>query len=282
MLPRGTRYILPPESEVLREFENKAVNIFKKAGFSEIICPLLEYIDVIKEGVKDVGGIFTLTEPMTGKVLGIREDFTPQVVKASRDIKKPAKLYYRGRILRVPKSYFLQSIELHQVGAEVIGEYSMSELINLGIETMRACEIDSFLVVLGHGEFVKIFSDEFDVPVQILTKKDYSKLSKFLGGREEIVDAVLGISGSLDNVFGISSKLDEILKILVGVAYDVPAKVVFDLTDEPKRIYHTGVLFSVLTRAGEVLSGGEYVIEGNRGCGFGVDLNLLAGSLERS
>ena len=99
MLPKGTRYILNPESERIRKLEDRIISVLNTLGYEEIICPLIEYEDVVREGIgTGYEGIFRLIEPSTGKTMSIREDFTPQIVSGGQ-----ISFVYRGGTPVIPR-----------------------------------------------------------------------------------------------------------------------------------------------------------------------------------
>lgn len=133
--PRGTRDILPPESEAWRWVIGRADAIFRLYGYREIILPVMEYTEVFARGIGESTDIvqkemFTF-EDKGGRSLTLRPEATAGVARAfvQHHLEKaglPLKLYYQGAMFRHERPQAGRYRQFHQLGVELIGSPSPS------------------------------------------------------------------------------------------------------------------------------------------------------------
>lgn len=130
---KGMSDILPPDSLLWREVEEKARKIFDTYGFEEIRTPIVEPTELFIRSVGETSAIvekemYTF-EDKKGVSLTLRPEGTAPVVRAYIEsglhAKDPiAKLYYFGPMFRYEQPQKGRSRQFFQIGAELLGAES--------------------------------------------------------------------------------------------------------------------------------------------------------------
>src|SRR5262245_40482487 len=133
---RGTRDILPPESETWNFVEAAARDVFRLYNFHEIRTPIIEDLTLFKRSVGEETDIVSKemfawedrarAESERGQWLALRPENTAGVVRAYIEHKlweRPGltKLYYMGPQFRRERPQKGRYRQFYQIGAEVIG-----------------------------------------------------------------------------------------------------------------------------------------------------------------
>jgi ATP phosphoribosyltransferase regulatory subunit len=144
--PTGVRPLLAGETARRRRIELRFVDALTSAGFSEVVLPIIDYVEPYA----------ALVEPATAKqsyrfvdregdLIAIRSDFTPMLARAlapsiaPEDL--PLRLFYRGDVIRVEASRLGANRELFQIGAEIVGDDSIDAdvaMLRLAADLVRA------------------------------------------------------------------------------------------------------------------------------------------------
>jgi len=127
---RGTRDLLPPETELWNQIEATARRVFERYSFGEIRTPIFEETQLFARGVGEETDIvskemYTFT-PEQGQSLTLRPENTAGVVRAyvERQLGETGqlqKLYYIGPQFRRERPQKGRYRQFFQIGAEVIG-----------------------------------------------------------------------------------------------------------------------------------------------------------------
>jgi len=127
---RGTRDILPPESDKWLWLERKCRSVLGRFGYSEIRSPIFEYTELFQKGTGASTDIvlkqmYTF-EDRGGRSLTLRPEGTPSVARAviERGLLKRSralKLYYIGPMFRYDRPQAGRYRQFDQLGAELIG-----------------------------------------------------------------------------------------------------------------------------------------------------------------
>ena len=126
LLPDGIEESLPDEAAWLEVHRRELLDMFASWGYELVIPPLIEYLESLLVGPSDDLDLqtFKLTDQLTGRMMGVRADMTPQVARIDAHMLKrdaPARLCYLGTVLRTrPGGRDLTRSPL-QLGAELYG-----------------------------------------------------------------------------------------------------------------------------------------------------------------
>ena len=295
LLPEGIEEILPDEARRLEALRRRLLDVFSTWGYELVMPPLIEYLDALLTGTGSDMDLqtFKLTDQLTGRMMGVRADMTPQAARIDAHYLKrnqPARLCYVGSVLRTRPDVFAGSRELLQLGAELFGHpgpESDIEVIRLMLATLAAAGVRNPHVDLGHVGVFRGLAAAAGIPVAIeeelfeaLQRKARQTVEQLLAGVEApaatkaMLPALLELSGGADTLTRARSVLKaapaavlDSLNNLEAVAAALTRDgqtVNFDLTELRGYRYYTGVVFSALV-AGQ----GQAVAKGGRYDGIG-------------
>ncbi|MDQ2978132.1 MAG: ATP phosphoribosyltransferase regulatory subunit, partial [Acidobacteriota bacterium] len=127
---KGTRDLLPPESEKYAAVEAIAREVFAGYGYGEVRTPVLESTELFARSVGETTDIvhkemYTFPD-RKGRSLTLRPENTAGVVRAvlERGIERlgrPLRLWYAGEQFRYERPQKGRYREFRQIGAELIG-----------------------------------------------------------------------------------------------------------------------------------------------------------------
>ncbi|MEJ2106237.1 MAG: ATP phosphoribosyltransferase regulatory subunit [Acidiferrobacteraceae bacterium] len=317
LLPDGIEEVLPQEARRLERFRRRVLDLLERWGYALVMPPLIEYLDSLLTGVAQELDLqtFKITDQLSGRLMGIRADMTPQAARIDSHYLKhsgPVRLCYAGPVLRTRPDEAGGSREPVQLGAELFGHSgpaSDAEIICLMIATLEVVGIDSLHVDLGHvGIFRELAkaagldADQEATLFDAMQRKAESEIHERLGAwgvdrtLQELLTALPGLNGDAAvlvearekfskapaNVLG---ALDDLEQVSERVRRDLPdRKLFYDLAELSGYGYHTGVVFSAFIpgHGNAIANGGRYDGIGavfgrpRPATGFGVDLRLLA------
>jgi histidyl-tRNA synthetase len=127
---RGTRDLLPPETELWNHIEATARRVFERYSFGEIRTPIFEETQLFARGVGEETDIVSKEmytfSPEAGQSLTLRPENTAGVVRAYIEHQlgetgQLQKLYYIGPQFRRERPQKGRYRQFFQIGAEVIG-----------------------------------------------------------------------------------------------------------------------------------------------------------------
>lgn len=157
-LPTGVAALFFDSARRRRRLEERLVERLDRGGFSEVILPVVDYLDPYEEmPVQTSAGELYRFVDRDGEVLALRSDFTPMLARLLaprlKTLELPLRLFYRGDVLRCQEERPGRQRELYQLGAEVIGddgEAAEETVLRQCLELLSACASKRrMLVVLG-------------------------------------------------------------------------------------------------------------------------------------
>lgn len=315
LLPEHIADVLPAEARRIEEMRRKLLDLARGHGFELVIPPLLEHLESLLSGPGSALDLktFKLVDQLSGRMVGVRADTTPQVARIDAHLLNRAgvtRLCYCGPVLHALPSGSMSSREQLQFGAEIYGHAGLEadlEIQDLALDGLRAAGVGPLTVDLGDARIVRAVLAGVPLDVQALTDivaaltaKDRSELQALsarcdaatrealltlldLYGGEEVLAAA---RARLPARPAIAAALDDLawLGKHVRTARE-GVSVGYDLSDMSGYAYYSGVRFAVYaggcTEA--LLRGGRYdevgaVFGRNRpAVGFSLDLRALSG-----
>jgi ATP phosphoribosyltransferase regulatory subunit len=317
LLPDGVEEILPAEARKLEALRRRLLDLYDSWGYDLVITPLIEFLDSLLVGSSHDLDLhtFKLTDQLSGRMMGVRADITPQVARIdahSLHREGTVRLCYADSVLHTRPRGLLASRAPIRIGAELFGHSGPAadiELICLMHQTMQSAEIGEITLVLGHvGIFrtlVQAAALTQDVENELfdaLQRKAYEEIDGLL---ERLVsnESLRGMLKELSRLSGdasvlqkaqhvfrdapaaVKAELRELEAIAKGVQARLPeTQLGFDLCELRGYQYHTGIVFAAYTpgygRA--VAKGGRYDAIGEvygrarPASGFDSDLKTLA------
>lgn len=158
LLPVGIEEILPPQAALVEGLRRELLDLYRGWGYELVIPPLIDYLESLLVGTGHDLDLhtFKLTDQVTGRLLGVRADMTPQVARIdAHHLRRegPTRLCYLGSVLNTRPDGFAGSRSPLQIGAEIFGHSGCEsdvEILRLVMLTLRTAGIDSVYLDLGH------------------------------------------------------------------------------------------------------------------------------------
>jgi len=215
MSPVGVASLLPERARLQRRLETQVIDHFIRAGYQEVIPPLVEYLDVIAPvlGGGLVDRAYTFADRATGRLMVLRPDVTPQIARMVAqllaDQREPLRFCYRATVFRHEEAHAGREREVMQVGVELIGPSDAAadaEVIVLALSALEALSIGGVRVALGHPGVFEGLLEGTDAPEPVvrelrdaLARRDRTELtalarkalpSKRAGQMEALIDSI--------------------------------------------------------------------------------------------
>ena len=83
LLPEHIADVLPSEARRIEEMRRKLLDLARSYGFELVIPPMLEHLESLLSGTGHALDLktFKLVDQLSGRMLGVRADMTPQVAR---------------------------------------------------------------------------------------------------------------------------------------------------------------------------------------------------------
>jgi ATP phosphoribosyltransferase regulatory subunit len=295
MLPEGIDELMPEQATRLELLRRKLIDRMQSWGYKLVFPPLVEYLDSLLTGTGKALDIqtFKLTDQMSGRLMGIRADMTPQLARIAahnlRDHEGVLRLCYIGNVLHtLPKGQGTSRNPI-QLGAEIYGHAgpeSDMEIVQLMIEMLAATDLDNDLLLdIGHvGIYRGLASDVGLTDPQeqelfaALQRKDILQIQTLLaeyqlaaepramllalaelnGGIEVLEQAKQVLSHASESVQQALTTLQAMAELMAQRLPNIAIN--FDLAELRGYHYHTGVVFAAYQAdsAQAIALGGRY------------------------
>lgn len=322
LLPDGVEELLPAEAMQVELLRRSLLDLFQRWGYELVIPPMLEYTESLLVGL---GGdidllTFRVTDQLTGRMMGLRADITPQAARIdAHSLKRegPVRLCYAGSVLHTKPKKPLASRSPIQLGAELYGDNSSAsdlEIICLMLETLRTAGLSGLTLDVGHVGIYRavvvaagLNADQEQIYFDILQRKAAAELTSFIAQlrvSDKQAAQLQGLAmlhgGSdvlargralFDDIPAAMAAIDSLDALASALAARLPEiAFYFDLAELRGYHYHTGLVFSALVpEHGQALaSGGRYDDIGKvfgrarPATGFSIDLKALLGLLPKT
>ena len=321
LLPAGIDEVLPPQAAELEALRRALLDLYMGWGYELVMPPFIDYLDSLLTGTgRDLDlQTFKITDQLSGRLLGVRADMTPQVARIDAHQfrrEAPTRLCYLGTVLHTRTDGFAGTRSPLQIGAEIYGHdgpESDVEILRLLVETLETAGIASAYLDLGHVGVYRGLAYEaglsrtnemrlFDA-LQRKAKPEIADLIVDAGVGGAIGDMLLALpdlngddalerAGSALHRAGapVQAALDRLRRVADELARWLPnLPVHFDLAELRGYTYKTGVVFAAFVPGWglEIARGGRYDDIGSvfgrarPAVGFSTDLKGLTALAER-
>ena len=188
VLPDYVEDVLPPEAARMEQTRRALLDAFAAAGYALVNPPLIEHLDALLTGTgQDLEhNTFKLIDPLSGKILGVRPDITPQVARidatyhAESQADAERRYCYAGEVLRTHASIGT-SRALTQVGAELFGAATVEgdvEIVKLMISSAHAAGAAPLLLDCGHVGVFKALAHHYELSPKATQAADAALAAK--------------------------------------------------------------------------------------------------------
>src|SRR5437867_1705584 len=158
LLPEKFEDILPPQAQRIERMRAKLLELFRVHGYQLVIPPMLEYLESLLTGTGHDLDLrtFKLVDQLSGRMMGVRADITPQVARIDAhlmDREGVARLCYAGSVLLTRPRGLASTREPLQIGAEIYGHAGIEsdlEIQTLLVEALAACGVSGARLDVGH------------------------------------------------------------------------------------------------------------------------------------
>ena len=317
LLPEGIEEALPQQARQLEALRRRLLDLFESWGYDLVMPPFIEYLESLLTGTGNDLDLqtFKLTDQLTGRMMGVRADMTPQVARIDAHHLKtavPTRLCYNGTVLHTRPGGFAGSRSLLQVGAELFGHAGIEsdvEVLNLMVETLKQAGVDDLYLDLGHVGIYRglvdqagLDSEQEAILFDALQRKAKPEIAEILNDWSldkavaEMLTALTDLNGN-DSVLiearavlkqadqPVHDALENLQQIASLLQQRVPdLKLHYDLAELRGYHYHTGAVFAAYIpgRGQAIAQGGRYDGIGRAfgqsrpATGFSTDLRTLA------
>lgn len=314
VLPDHIADILPSEARHIEEIRRNLLDMARCYGYELVMPPLLEHLESLLSGTAQELDIhtFKLVDQVSGRMIGIRADTTPQVARIDAHLLNRAgvtRLCYCGPVLHTLAHGAYATREPLQFGAEIYGHAGIEadlEILLLALDVFKSVNTSNITVDLADARIVNILLAAADLPLSqrrliqsALANKDSTELVyltrdcsrpiaqgllhlvrlygdySILHEARKILPSLHGIDGALSELSWLASQVKN-------------ASVRFDLADLQGYTYYTGIRFSLyvdgmnnaLARGGRYDEVGSVFGRKRPAVGFSLDVKALASATE--
>ena len=310
VLPDHIADVLPSEAHHIEEIRRDLLDMARCYGYELVMPPLIEHLESLLSGTGQALDLqtFKLVDQLSGRMMGLRADCTPQVARIDAHLLNRAgvtRLCYCGPVVHTRPSGPHATREPLQFGAELYGHTGLEadlEILTLALDALKAARVDNISVDLADARIVRALLQGVQLPATemaalhaALAAKDASELksltrhspaatsqalqdlvtlygdAKVLDHAEARLPTIPAIRNALAHLRWLASHLDG-------------ATASFDLADLRGYAYYSGARFSMYApgASDSLARGGRYdevgaVFGRNRpAVGFSLDIKAVA------
>ena len=309
LLPEHIEDVLPAEARAMERLRRAILDLFEVHGYELVAPPLLEYVESLLSGTgRDLDlATFKLVDQLSGRMMGVRADHTPQVARIDAHLlnrQGVARLCYCGSVLHTVPAGMTKMREPIQIGAELYGHAGLEadvEIVQLMIAALKTAGIGRVHLDLGNPTIYRELAKgqpsrpspkaEGEELFHAVQQKD-APAAKELGG--EAFAALTALNGGSREVIAqarrrlpkskpVASALDALEKL--AARCEAPGvDVSVDLAELGGFNYESGLVFAAFTPGSPdaIARGGRYDEVGasfgraRPATGFTLDLRQLA------
>jgi ATP phosphoribosyltransferase regulatory subunit len=315
VLPDHIADVLPSEARRIEELRRDLLDTARGYGYELVMPPLLEHLESLLTGTGEALDLqtFKLVDQLSGRMMGLRADTTPQVARIDAHLlnrQGVTRLCYCGPVLHTRPDRPHATREPLQFGAEIYGHAGLEadlEALKLALDCLRASSVENLTVDMADARIVRSLLEGVALTPQALAAlhaalaaKDASALRQitqdFPAAARDGLLALPSLYGDASvlaraqQVLPDSPRMREALEQLRWLGSQVEgAQVSYDLADLRGYAYYSGARFAIYTPGASdaLVRGGRYdevgaVFGRNRpAVGFSLDLKELVGVAAR-
>ena len=314
LLPEHIADVLPAQARRIEALRRALLDRARAYGFELVMPPLLEHIESLLSGTGRELDLktFKLVDQLSGRLLGLRADTTPQAARIDAHLlnrEGVTRLCYCGPVLHTRPTGLAATREPLQFGAEIFGHAGLEadlEAAELALDSLSVASVGDLLIDLADArvlrgvltgvtmdaaqlqDIVQALADKDASTLQALTmrlpaqtRRDLAALLRLYGG-DEVLEAARTELAAHPLV---QTALDQLQWLANHLRVAYPSlRVGFDLSDMSGYAYYSGARFAIYSAgcSDALARGGRYdevgaVFGRNRpAVGFSLDLKSLA------
>ena len=292
LLPDGVADVLPEQAQVIESLRRDALDFLASRGYQLVYTPFIEYIESLSslsESNQDLDlATFKVIDQLSGRLLGVRADMTPQVARIDAHVHPVAgiaRYCYAGTVLHTKPQGFNTTRAPLQLGAELFGSDSIDadvEMIDVMLGLLaKAGYADGIHLDLGHvGLFRSLvnraglskatertLSDLYqrkalpelaDFTATLSFGADFYALGRYAS---DLTALQAHLSADVLADAGFKAALDAVVQTQAEIQTRWPElHIGIDIVELRSYHYHTGLMYAVYApnRAAPLAQGGRY------------------------
>lgn len=320
VLPDHIADVLPSEARHIEELRRTLLDAARGYGYELVMPPLVEHLESLLSGTGQALDLqtFKLVDQLSGRMLGVRPDTTPQVARIDAHLLNRAgvaRLCYCGPVLHTRPDRPHATREPLQFGAELYGHAGLEadlEVLQLALDCLQSTQLSGLILDLADARVIRSLladaaaSDEQMSAIHAaLATKDVTELRAITAGIGSLSAAAREGLLALVGLYGDAKVLDEAARVLPDTpvlrealsqmrwlashlaSHPSGVRVSFDLADLRGYAYYSGIRFGLYTPGASdaLVRGGRYdevgaVFGRNRpAVGFSLDVRELVAAV---
>ncbi len=309
VLPDHIADVLPSEARHIEEIRRDLLDMARCYGYELVMPPLLEHLESLLSGAGEALDLqtFKLVDQLSGRMMGLRADSTPQVARIDAHLLNRdgvTRLCYCGPVLHTRPASPHATREPLQFGAEIYGHSGLEadlEVLTLALDSLKVAQVNAIGVDMADARIVRALLQGAGLDAahtthihSALAAKDASELKGLLRsvpaataqallallqlyGDEQVLAQARKILPALPEITVALSDLQWLSSHLEGVS------VSFDLADLRGYSYYSGAMFSLyapgasdaLVRGGRYDEVGQVFGRKRPAVGFSLDIKAV-------
>jgi ATP phosphoribosyltransferase regulatory subunit len=314
LLPEHIADVLPAQARRIEELRRALLDRARGYGFELVMPPLLEHLDSLLSGTGRELDLktFKLVDQLSGHMLGLRADTTPQAARIDAHLlnrEGVTRLCYCGPVLHTRPTGLAATREPLQFGAEIFGHAGLEadlEATELALDSLTAAGVQGLVIDLADARVLRgvlagvpLDAARLQDIVQALSAKDAATLAALTAdvpqAARQALGSLLSLYGSVE-VLGVAREqlpqrplvqaaLDQLAWLASHLKAAYPGLAIgFDLGDMSGYAYYSGPRFAIygagsseaLARGGRYDEVGAVFGRSRPAVGFSLDLKSLA------
>jgi ATP phosphoribosyltransferase regulatory subunit len=314
LLPEHIADVLPAQARRVEDLRRALLDRARGYGFELVMPPLLEHLESLLTGTGRELDLktFKLVDQLSGRMLGLRADTTPQAARIDAHLlnrEGVTRLCYCGPVLHTRPAGLAATREPLQFGAEIFGHAGLEadlEAAELALDCLQAAQVGELVIDLADARVLRgvlagvpLDAAQLQDIVQALSDKDAPTLETLTcsipAEARSSLRALLRLYGG-DEVLTVARRelppralvreaLDHLQWLANHLRSAFPAlKLGYDLSDMSGYAYYSGSRFAVygagssdaLARGGRYDEVGAVFGRNRPAVGFSLDLKALA------
>lgn len=316
LLPDGIEEILPPQAQRVEYLRRHLIDVLNNWGYDFVMPPALEYLESLLTGAgKNLDlRTFKVTDQLSGRLMGLSADATPQVARIDAHSLAPegvSRLSYCRTVFHTKAQSLLASRTPTQIGAELYGAENVEadiEVISLMLTALNAAKIQAVHLDVGHVGVFNALVAAADIneqqqtelfnllklkccgDIELWAQKNIQSetvikaLHTFVRLQGNVSDLVEGLESLSILVPAAAAAIADVQKVAEQINKRFPdTPINIDLTELRGYHYHSGLVFAAYVPGfGDAIAkGGRYDDAGaafgrkRAATGFSADLKVL-------
>ncbi len=311
LLPEYIEDLLPAAARRIEALRRAMLDLFEVHGYQLVLPPLLEYVESLLTGTGHDLDLrtFKLVDQLSGRMLGVRADITPQVARIDAHLMNRTginRLCYAGSVLHTLPAGLNRTREPLQIGAELYGHAGIEsdlEVQRLMLDALRLAGITQLHLDIGHVAVFRTLVRKAGIRAEMESEvfravqaKDAPALAKLVRKLERnlrtALQALPELAGGMEVLAQARRRLPDYaeirqalgqLRAIAASLRDAGTQICFDLGELRGYHYHSGVVFAAyaagwsnaLALGGRYDEVGEAFGRARPATGFSMDLREI-------